>query len=61
MAYIMQNYKEGFNLLDVALKLYKLLDFENLLKYKVMSLLGSLLDTQGDQDSMENVNKVIFK
>ena len=45
MAYIMQKYKEGFALLDICLKLYKNLDFDNLLKYKTLSLLGALLDT----------------
>jgi hypothetical protein len=50
MAYIIQKYKEAFNLLDIALKLYKVGpgDKGNTLKYKVMSLLGSLLDTQND-------------
>ncbi len=48
MAYIMQKYKEGFTLLDLCMKLYKLKDFDNLLKYKTLSLLGALLDTQGD-------------
>ena len=45
MAYIMQKYKEAFTILDISLKLFKLLDFENLLKHKVLSMLGALLDT----------------
>jgi len=47
MAYIIQKYKESFALLDIALKMYKVVpgDPENTLKYKVLSLLGSLLDT----------------
>ena len=47
MAYIMQKYKEAFSILDIALKLYKVGqgDPHNTLKYKVLSLFGSLLDT----------------
>jgi len=50
MAFIIQKYKESFALLDIALKLYKVGpgDPSNTLKYKVLSLLGSLLDTQAD-------------
>ncbi len=47
MAFIIQKYKEAFALLDIALKLYKVGpgDPTNTLKFKVLSLLGSLLDT----------------
>jgi len=45
MAFIMQRYKDAFALLDIALKLYKIHDLQNLLKYKVLTLLGSLLET----------------
>lgn len=45
MAYIMQKYKDGFALLDICMKLYKLKDFDNLLKYKTLSMLGALLET----------------
>jgi hypothetical protein len=44
IAYIMQRYKEAFALMDISLKLYKGLDPSNMLKYKVLSILGSLLD-----------------
>ena len=45
VAFVMQRYKDAFALLDVALKLYKVQDMNNLLKFKVLSLLGSLLET----------------
>ena len=45
VAFIMQRYKDSFALLDIALKLYKVHDLNNLLKYKVLTLLGSLLET----------------
>jgi hypothetical protein len=38
----------SFTLLDMSLKLYKNNDPENLLKFKAMSFLGNLLETQGD-------------
>ena len=63
MAYIMQKYKEAFSILDIALKLYKVGqgDPHNTLKYKVLSLFGSLLDTQGDTASVQKINQTIFK
>ncbi|CDW76305.1 UNKNOWN [Stylonychia lemnae] len=61
IAYILQKYQEAFALLDIALKLYRMIDMENLMKYKTLSLLGALLDSQQDQDSMMNINKLIFK
>ena len=48
VAFIMQRYKDAFAFLDIALKLYKINDMQNLLKFKVLTLLGSLLQTQGD-------------
>lgn len=50
-------------LLDIALKLYKVGkgDPSNTLKYKVLSLLGSLLDTQSDTQSVQRINQTIFK
>ena len=48
VAFIMQRYKDSFAFLDMALKLYKIHDLQNLLKFKVLTLLGSLLETQGD-------------
>jgi hypothetical protein len=41
----MQRYKESFALMDICIKLYKTIDPTNMLKYKVLSFLGSLLDT----------------
>ena len=61
MAYIMQKYKESFALLDIALKLYRFLDQENLMKFKVLSLLGSLLDSQGEFQNMQKIHQTIFK
>lgn len=45
VAFIMQRYKDSFAFLDAALKLYKVHDMHNLLKFKVLTLLGSLLET----------------
>ena len=59
MAFIIQKYKEAFALLDIALKLYKVgpnADPSNTLKYKVLSILGSLLDTQNDTQSFQKIN-----
>eukprot|EP00349_Pseudokeronopsis_sp_Brazil_P011730 CAMPEP_0202979946 /NCGR_PEP_ID=MMETSP1396-20130829/85962_1 /ASSEMBLY_ACC=CAM_ASM_000872 /TAXON_ID= /ORGANISM="Pseudokeronopsis sp., Strain Brazil" /LENGTH=214 /DNA_ID=CAMNT_0049719609 /DNA_START=397 /DNA_END=1039 /DNA_ORIENTATION=+ len=61
IAFIMQELKGAFTLLDVAMKLYKGLDQGNLLKYKVLSLLGSLLETQKDSEAVKKVNDTIFK
>ena len=64
MAFIIQKYKESFSILDIALKLYKVgpnADPTNTLKYKVLSLLGSLLDTQQDHQSVAKINQTIFK
>ena len=57
----MQRYKDAFAFLDVALKLYKVHDMHNLLKFKVLTLLGSLLETQGDTPSMDRIHQTIFK
>ena len=43
IAFIMQRYRDAFALLDMCLKMYKLFDNHNLLKYKVMTMLGSCL------------------
>lgn len=61
VAFIMQRYKDSFAFLDMALKLYKNHDVQNLLKFKVLTLLGSLLETQGDVQSMERIHDTIFK
>ena len=45
VAFIMQRNKDAFAFLDIALKLYKIHDVHNLLKFKVLTLLGSLLET----------------
>jgi len=48
----MQRRKEAFTLLDMSIKLYKAMDWNNLLKYKALCMLGSLLESQGDINSM---------
>ena len=45
IAFIMQKYRDAFALLDMSLKMYKLHDTSNLLKYKCMTMLGSLLES----------------
>ena len=57
----MQRPKDSFALLDMALKLYKVHDMHNLLKFKVLALLGSLLETQGDTESMARIHDTVFK
>jgi len=46
MAFIMGKIKEAFALLDMSLKLYRHLDQGNLLKFKNLTLLGCLLESQ---------------
>ena len=41
--------------------MYKIHDRHNLLKYKCMTMLGSLLESQGDTVSMQRIHEVIFK
>jgi hypothetical protein len=43
IAYIIERPNAAFCLLDMSMKLYKHLDPENLLKFKALTLLGSLL------------------
>ena len=57
----MQRYKDAFAFLDMTLKLFKIHDVHNLLKYKVLTLLGSLLETQGDVQSMQRIHDTIFQ
>lgn len=57
----MQKQKSAFTLLDMCLKLYKVLDGQNLLKFKALTLLGSLLESQGDTQSMQRIHEIIFK
>lgn len=45
VAFVMQRFKDSFAFLDMALKLYKVHDMNNLLKFKVLTLLGSLLES----------------
>jgi hypothetical protein len=52
IAHIMSRRKEAFTLLDMTIKLYKSLDWSNLLKFKALAMLGSLLESQGDIQSM---------
>ena len=61
IAFIMQRYRDAFALLDMCLKMYKLFDSHNLLKYKVMTMLGSCLESQGDTESVKRIHDVIFK
>ena len=44
VAFILQQPKQAFVLLDMCLKLYKHLDFENMSKFKTLSLLGALME-----------------
>ena len=60
IAFIMQKYRDAFALLDACLKMYKLHDRHNLLKFKCMTMLGSLLESQGDTASMQRIHEVIF-
>lgn len=57
----MQRRKEAFTLLDMSIKLYKTLDWQNLLKFKALTMLGSLLESQGDTISMQRMHETIFK
>jgi len=61
IAFVTKKYKDAFTLLDLCLKLYKTHDFQNLLKFKVLTLLGSLLETQGDLTSTHKIHETIFK
>lgn len=61
IAHIMQRRKEAFTLLDMCIKLYKSLDWQNLLKFKALTMLGSLLESQGDIVSMRKMHETIFK
>jgi hypothetical protein len=60
VAHIMQRRKEAFMLLDMTIKLYKTLDWQNLLKFKALAMLGSLLESQGDTTSMQKIHDTIF-
>ncbi len=57
----MQRRKEAFTLLDMSIKLYKAMDWNNLLKYKALCMLGSLLESQGDINSMQKIHETIFQ
>ena len=48
-------------LLDMTIKLYKTLDWQNLLKFKALAMLGSLLESQGDITSMQKIHDTIFQ
>lgn len=61
VAFVMQRFKDSFAFLDMSLKLYKVHDMHNLLKFKVLTLLGSLLESQGDTESMARIHDTIFK
>ena len=47
IAYILERPNAAFCLLDMAMKLYKLLDPENLTKFKALTILGSILYRNG--------------
>lgn len=47
IAYIIEQPNAAFCLLDMSMKLYKNMDPENLLKFKALTLLGSLLYRAG--------------
>ncbi len=57
----MQRKKEAFTLLDMSIKLYKNLDWSNLLKFKALTMLGSLLHSEGDTESMKKIHETIFR
>ena len=48
-------------MIDMALKLYKNMDWTNNLKFKPLSLLGSLFQQEGDLQSMTKIHETIFK
>jgi hypothetical protein len=45
----------------MSVKLYKLLDFQNTLKFKSLTLLGTLLHQNGDKKSTQMIHETIFK
>ena len=49
----MQKVPDAFSLLDMCIKLYKLIDNGNLAKYKVLTLLASMIEqAQGDAEGV---------
>jgi hypothetical protein len=61
IAFLMEQPNAAFCLLDMCVKLYKNLDAQNLSKFKVLTLLGSLLDRSGSTKEMVMMHKTIFK
>ena len=53
IAQIMEQPKSSFCLLDMCLKLYKNKDPLNLSKFKTLAMIGSLLESAGDMNSMQ--------
>jgi len=61
LSFILQKPKEAFAFLDMALKLYKHLDWDNMLQYKTLALLGVLLHTQNQNEGIQTIFNQIFK
>ena len=61
IAFILGKMKEAMALLDISLKLYKIIDPENLLKFKNLTLLGAILDQQNQTPLMHNIFKSMLK
>lgn len=57
----MQKTKEAMALLDMSLKLYTVLDPENLMKFKNLSLLAAVMETMGHVEMSRQLYTTIFK
>lgn len=58
LALIMQKQKDAFSLFDMSIKLYKHLDKDNMLKFKVLTLLASMIEQA--QPDAEGVKRVMI-
>jgi hypothetical protein len=45
----------------MTIKMYKNLDMENLLKFKALTMLGSLLYRNGDENSAQKIHETVLK
>jgi hypothetical protein len=61
LSFILQQDRGAFTALDMSLKLFKQLDAQNLLKFKTLTLLASLLHRNGDTQSCEKIHESVFK
>ena len=61
IAYMMEQPNSAFCLLDMCVKLYKSIDPDNLLKFKSLAILGSLLFKAGSIPESQQLHKTIFK